>query len=331
MRYPEGTPEYSLGRLAGKYGAAMLFLLFNYLFVGLIFAYIFALISMLLTGSPYIDISTDAGYAFSLLRNTVSNYAVPLIVFGMMFREDIDETRSLLPYPKVPFETVLLFLAGGCLARLGSLTTSFFSALLNSLFSVPEPEAAFSDMISINAVQFVTFEFFSIIVAPLCEEFIYRHLLLRPMRRFGDLQAAVITGLIFGLSHFNFDQFLYTFLFGFSLAVVAIRRNSIVPAIIIHSLNNIIAGLALYQPETFGDPTVDTVFMALGVACNSIGLYLLVGGFFAALLAALLKLFSFSKPPYLPEGRQFAVIYSNPLVIASIIAALGLTFFLLYI
>ena len=331
MRYPEGTPEHELGRLAGRYGASMLFLMFNYLFVGTVVSILFALINQAVTGNLYTDISTDAGYAFALLRNAVSNYAAPILVFSVLFRDDLNEARSLVPYPKVPCETLLLFLAGGCVARLGGIATNVVSAFLDYLFGIPQPEAAFSDMMSMNVVQFVTFEFFSIIVAPVCEEFIYRHILLRPMRRFGDMQAAVITGLIFGLSHFNFDQFLYTFLFGFSLAVIAIRRNSIVPTIVIHAVNNLLAGLSVYLPETFGNDVVDSVFAALGTISTYFGLFLIIGGFIALIISIVLKLFSFSRPPYLTDSRRFAVIFSHPLILVSIAASLALTFYLLYV
>ena len=332
MIYPEGTPEYALRKTADKYGLSMLFLIINYLVISIGVQLIIANTLIILTGSARIDSSSDAGYAFLLLENSVLGYAAPMIVFAAMFRKDRAELKNTLqPYEKINGELVLLFLAGGCIARLGALITTFVSSLFNFLYNIPMPETAFSDMMSKSVTQFLLFEFFSVIVAPLCEEYIYRHLLLVPMRRFGDMQAALISSLIFGLGHFNFDQFLYTFLFGFSLAIVTIRRNSVIPAIVIHALNNLIAGLSVYLPETFGNETADRIFAVISDLCGYIGWGLIIFGLLSALISLRLKLFRTRTPYWIPDNVQRKIIFTDPMVIAGAAGSLLLTFWLLYV
>jgi len=169
-----------------------------------------------------------------------------------------------------------------------------------------------------------------VIVAPICEELLYRHLLLRPMRKYGDMAAAVISALMFGLGHFNFDQFLYTFLFGFTLAVVAIRRNSVVPAIILHMINNIMAGFSSYLPETFGNELADTIFAEVAESMVLFGWIMLFGGAVAVVIAVIKHLFVFRQPDQMTDAGEFRVIFTTPVVLIGIAASLVLTFVMLY-
>ena len=330
MKYPEGSPQYGLRKTADKYGAAILYEIASYLFIGVIIQIVMLQLLGLFTGSDAIDISTDLGYAEYLLINSIVSYLPLTVMFPLLFRQELRETKFFPTYEKVPCETLIMFFAGGCLARLGSVATSYVSAFFNTLFNIPMPEMAFSDAISQNTVQFATFEFFSVIAAPICEELIYRHLLLRPLRKFGDLPAALISALIFGISHFNFDQFLYTFLFGFSLAVVAIRRNSVVPAIVIHAVNNLLAGLSVYQPETFGNETVDSAFTALSLISDMFGYLILFGGAVMLVIAALLHLFRFRQPEYMTNKEELRIIFGSPVVFFGIVGSLAVMFLLLY-
>ncbi|MCR4780390.1 MAG: CPBP family intramembrane metalloprotease [Ruminiclostridium sp.] len=331
MKYSEGTAGYALRKLSDKYGAVMLFEVFNYVFVGnLLMIICFALFTSL-TGVSALNNETDLGFTFFMLMNSVASYAVPLMLYPVLFRSEFRSELPTVPYPKRPFDMPLLFFAGSGLARIGALMTVFVSSVLNLAFGIPKPEAAFSNMMPANLFQFAVFEFFSIIVAPLCEELICRHLLLRPLRAFGDMQAAVVSGMLFGLSHFNFDQFLYTFLFGFSMAVIAIRSNSVKPAIIVHMINNLIAGMSSYRPETFDDPAINAVFSFLGTLCDYLGYVLLFVGFAAFIAAIVLKLFSFRAPSVMTNGEQLRVIFTGPLFIAGVAVSLLFTFFLLYL
>lgn len=331
MNYSEGTPQYGLRKLSEKYGASIIFLTFSYICLGFVLNILFRYILLFLTGDSVIDTETDIGYAEYMFLNSFVSYTPLFVVFSLLFRRENRASRGFLPYPKIPGETVILFFAGGCIARAGALITSVISAATNALFDIPVPEAAFSDSISQNVPQFITFEVFGVVVAPVCEELIYRHLLLRPMRKFGDMQAAVITGLLFGLGHFNFDQFLYTFMFGFALAVVAIRRNSVIPAIIIHMINNLLAGLSSYLPETFGNDTVDSIFDSLSMISDLSGLLILYGGAVAVIIAVVTHLFTFREPEYMTDGEEFGIIFRTPTVIVGIIMALALAFLVLYI
>lgn len=74
-----------------------------------------------------------------------------------------------------------------------------------------------------------------------CEEFLHRGILFRGIRQIGYKKAILISSLLFGLIHFNINQFFYAFVLGMLMALVCIVSKSIYPAMIIHFTNNAIS------------------------------------------------------------------------------------------
>ena len=70
------------------------------------------------------------------------------------------------------------------------------------------------------------------------EEVIFRGLLLKGMKCFGVIGAALINGVLFSIYHQNPAQTLYQFCCGFTFALVAIRAGSIFPTVLSHFINN---------------------------------------------------------------------------------------------
>lgn len=82
----------------------------------------------------------------------------------------------------------------------------------------------------------------AVIVAPVVEELYFRGLILPVlMRRFGTLFAIFLTSLLFALLHFQPNVVIYTFILAIILAVVRLRLKSVIPSMLLHALNNLIA------------------------------------------------------------------------------------------
>jgi membrane protease YdiL (CAAX protease family) len=76
----------------------------------------------------------------------------------------------------------------------------------------------------------------------LCEEILFRGVLARSLgRRLPIAAAAAISAAVFAAYHLSVVQALPTFTLGFVLALIAIRADSVVPAIIAHAINNAVA------------------------------------------------------------------------------------------
>lgn len=112
-----------------------------------------------------------------------------------------------------------------------------------------------------------------------CEEALFRGPILRGLRtRFSPTGAAVLTGLLFGLFHGDIWRLLPTAVLGMLLSAVALATDNIVPAMIVHFINN--ASLVLLARLHADEPTGMSVsarlaLIGLGGAVLGTGLILL--------------------------------------------------------
>ena len=90
------------------------------------------------------------------------------------------------------------------------------------------------------------------IIPPLVEEFAYRGIVLGSLRQYGDGFAILVSSVLFGLMHANFLQTPCTFIAGLILGFLTVRLNSILPAMIIHFLNNFSAVILTIIEKNFG-------------------------------------------------------------------------------
>ena len=91
----------------------------------------------------------------------------------------------------------------------------------------------------------------AVLTAAVCEEFLFRGLLLQLLRRrSGWLVAIVSSALLFAVFHLNPVVLAPVGLVGAYLAVLVWRSGSLYPAILAHALNN---GLALFASQIFAD------------------------------------------------------------------------------
>ena len=81
------------------------------------------------------------------------------------------------------------------------------------------------------------------ILAPIFEELFFRKAIIDRLRRYGDLPAVLISGLIFGLVHGNLNQIFYTVTVGMLLSFIYVRTGSVLYTISIHAAFNLIGGV----------------------------------------------------------------------------------------
>ena len=74
------------------------------------------------------------------------------------------------------------------------------------------------------------------LIAPAAEELLFRRLLLRRLRPYGERFALVASALCFGLFHGNLNQFFYAFLLGLVLAELALSTGCLWQAVLLHAL-----------------------------------------------------------------------------------------------
>ena len=91
-----------------------------------------------------------------------------------------------------------------------------------------------------------------VVIAPIFEEFWFRGIVLESLRPYGNGFAILISGLMFGLTHANFNQFFYASVLGICLGYIAVSTKSIVTTTIMHAMFNGMSGIMLFL-ITFDD------------------------------------------------------------------------------
>lgn len=80
-----------------------------------------------------------------------------------------------------------------------------------------------------------------VIVPPICEEFLFRGLVLGNLLPYGKGVAIVGSALMFAAMHQSYTQFLYTAMAGVLLGILYVKSRSIWPPTILHMLNNLVS------------------------------------------------------------------------------------------
>ena len=78
------------------------------------------------------------------------------------------------------------------------------------------------------------------VIAPVCEEYLFRGLLLNRLRPYGERFAVWASALCFGLFHGNFSQFFYACAIGVLFARVVLKTGRLRQAMLLHALINFV-------------------------------------------------------------------------------------------
>ncbi len=143
---------------------------------------------------------------------------------GFTFKEFLFVTLSMLAlYPVAVFVNFL-----------ANIWLSTFGELPANPITVPEDFRGFILTLLVVAGS-----------AGLCEEILFRGFIMRSYEKIGQWKAILLSGLFFGMFHFNLQNLLGPILLGIVIGYIVIRTNSLWMGIYAHMLNNAVAvGLA---------------------------------------------------------------------------------------
>ena len=89
--------------------------------------------------------------------------------------------------------------------------------------------------------------------AGICEEVLFRGVILRGLERFGAVKAILFTALLFGLMHVDFQKLLGTFLLGALIGFMVYRTDSLFAGMFAHFTNNATAVVIVYASTKLAD------------------------------------------------------------------------------
>lgn len=206
-----------------------------------------------------------------------------------------------------------VFLIAIVLTEAGGLVGSLLMMLIGAL-SGEMPTNGLNEMLESGTMLGTVI--FTVIVAPVGEELIFRKLLLDRVACYGDRAAILISGLAFGLFHGNFYQFFYAALLGMLFAYVYLRTGRLRYTIALHALINFDGAVVTDYVSRWSESALpwQTALVALyGLAC------------FAAVIAGIVLLCKKGRlapraATYpIPSGRRASVFFWNAGTIAFVL------------
>ena len=254
----------------------------------------------------------DELYLVNWILNDICAYFLPASGLLILFRGELRDKVACIKYEgrKTVLETVLCF---GAMIFTGSVATRItdaIAAVMDLLFGTGEIQDALGSVAPQNYVNFTVFFLFVCLIGPVCEEIIFRYLLLKPLRRCGDGVAVLLSAFIFGVYHGNFDQFPYAFAVGIFFGLIAVRTNSVLPSLILHVVNNTMVTMSSYLIDAMGENAFTTFVAGFIDIFYTLAYY---GGIGALVLLITMKKFKFFNYCYpLLWGEKLSVAFRHP-------------------
>ena len=212
-------------------------------------------------------------------------FIVPFTLFFKCSKHKISQLIDFsLPKTKKWFPIVLMGIGFCAFANIAnSIAAGFFEGLgINYEVDFGDnPKGVSGFILSVLATA---------VVPALVEEFACRGIVLGALKKYGEGFGILVSSILFGLIHSNFQQIPFAFLVGLILGFITIKSGSIWPAVLIHFFNNFTSVIFDYLFVDISVGTQNLIYTIYLSVCLLIGLFALL------LLANDNEIFKFSKP-----------------------------------
>lgn len=230
-----------------------------------------------------------------------------------------------------PLQFLMLFPCCQCFAILGNLLGIIVNIILTALIGTKTAstfltEGAFGE----NSLLFISI---AVLLAPAIEEMLFRKILIDRIRKYGNVTAILLSGIMFGLFHGNFTQVFYAALLGILFAYIYVKTGNILYTIGLHIMVNFwgTAVPALAMRNVDMQSVLDTLQEILSNPMNfnataenlsafeKLGPLLIFGGlnYALALAGAVILILNRKKihvdpaPSEIPKGKRFSTACLN--------------------
>lgn len=229
------------------------FMTLGILFAITIFVSIVGTASATIIGT-HTNIPTSKAIKWMNLICYILPFALTLLWARQFQNLKITDTKAIRPSILI-IGTILIF------------TIGIISESISSIIPMPDFVAEiFKNAVSLDLAGYLTVA----IAAPICEECLFRGIILSALlRRYSPRQAIIWSSIIFGIAHLNPWQFIAAFLIGCAIGWLFWRTKSIWPGIFMHWLNNSTAFVIGYATgdintspsEWFGGPVSQAIII----------------------------------------------------------------------
>ena len=235
-------------------------------------------------------IGTD-DYVFSVVYSQFI-FLIPVIVYLYLVRKNLHAHDELSAVKEVLERTrlkktgvvdiLMSFIAGLCILPFLYLINGLSLLSVKDVTSAKVADAAEKYPI---IVLFLTVAVF----APFIEELSYRGIFFGVYKEGGEMRAAFLTAIMFGLMHSNLNQFAYAVTAGFLFAMFSYAGGSIICSLIMHMIVNGSSVIALYYPDFFINKLLTVDELKLSVILKKLLVPTILGLFVLAVCFMLMR------------------------------------------
>lgn len=220
------------------------------------------------------------------------------------------------------------------------------SPILNIVFQGNVPGGSFTPSAlngSDDVLGWMLYGVPCILCAPFFEELLFRATIFRNNEPMGQLFAAVVTGIAFGLCHTNLNQTFFAALMGVLLCLIYIKTRSIVSVMFVHFANNLLTCALMFVKSQLGTilSAGDKEFMIRAMFDRQTGLAITLALIILLTVAVIIAGFillivefakrkgrlGLSKGEFPYNAKKKAVVFlTAPLTIIVIVVMIVLTF-----
>ena len=188
-----------------------------------------------------------------------ASFMLPVLFFRLISKGKRVEPMRL--FPRLPLNAPLLIFASlGIVFACSSIN----GMLLQPLVDADLLEELFADPTDYTKDYVVVLQFISVAIVPgICEEFLFRGMILSSLAPYGKTGAVIVSALLFGFMHQNPFQMFYATAAGIVLGLMYLYTNSIWCCMITHILNNTLSLVMSVTAARLPVETANTVDYAI--------------------------------------------------------------------
>lgn len=243
----------------------------------------------------------------SLLIQIGIMFGLTFVLYLLFFKKKPKDVFKDYKFTKINFKAVLISIAIGIITYFLTLCVA---AIFNFFLGLFGYQASSGSSAGVGTWGDFLVSIVLVAILPgFCEEFVHRGLLVKGFSELGVKKTIIYSGLLFGLMHLNISQFFYATLIGCLLVLLVMASGSIIPAMIVHFMNNLINVYFSYA-EDLNLPLRKTV-NALGGLLTGYGILsilLLIVLIAVALFGLVFLIKALFKETY---GRRFEKVKSD--------------------
>lgn len=209
-------------------------------------AYIFCICGVLFSAGSFLNMNILNLPLYDMTNQIILNFVVVASVF--VYECSRENSNGIVSFIGFRRSNIMLYFV---YSVVGFLVVVLFSSMLNFLFgSVTPPMPAFfenADFVFLRKVYLLT-----LIAAPFGEEIFFRGFLQNILtKQLGIKIGVFLSALLFAVLHTGYWEYSAAFLsvlfLGLALSFVRLQTHSLIPSIMIHLFNNLLAYTLLFN------------------------------------------------------------------------------------